>query len=328
MKIIKYFLVGSIAALTDISLFYLFAKLLGYNYLMVAFFSFIIATFENYILSIKYVFTSGIKYSKKMEISLIFIISGIAIIINQVSLYVLVEFFANDIVFSKIMATSITFFWNFIARNSFVFSESNEIEEPLLEPFLRKMRTKKVLSILKKYKNIKLLDIGCGRHYELLKAAESYIDEGYGIDCKVPDIHIGKLKTKKIKILKKLPFKDKTFDFVTMLAFLEHLDKPLIIIKEIERILKPKGKLLITVPSRYSKPLLVFFSRKLKIVSIEEINDHKKYYNFKDVEKLIKTTDLLRIDEHKYFQLFMNNFFIISKSFSKLKRIYKKNGDK
>ena len=50
MKIIKYFLVGAIAALTDISLFYIFAKLLGYNYLIVAFFSFITATFVNYIL--------------------------------------------------------------------------------------------------------------------------------------------------------------------------------------------------------------------------------------------------------------------------------------
>ena len=50
MKIIKYFLVGAIAALTDISLFYILAKLLGYNYLIVAFFSFITATFVNYIL--------------------------------------------------------------------------------------------------------------------------------------------------------------------------------------------------------------------------------------------------------------------------------------
>ena len=54
MKIIKYFFVGAAAALTDISLFYIFAKLLGYNYLIVAFFSFITATLVNYILSIKY----------------------------------------------------------------------------------------------------------------------------------------------------------------------------------------------------------------------------------------------------------------------------------
>ena len=126
MKIIKYFIVGSIAALTDISLFYIFAKLFGFNYLLVAFFSYTIATFVNYILSIKYVFKSGIRYSKNVEISLIYVISGVAIIINQVSLYILIDFFENDMVFSKMIATVITFFWNYLARNHFVFGESDK----------------------------------------------------------------------------------------------------------------------------------------------------------------------------------------------------------
>lgn len=123
MKIIKYFIVGSIAALTDLVLFYIFAKLLAYNYLIVAFFSYIIATFVNYILSIKYVFISGIKYSKNIEIRLIYIISGVAILVNQVSLYVLIDLFENDMVFSKMIAIVITFFWNYLARNHFIFGE-------------------------------------------------------------------------------------------------------------------------------------------------------------------------------------------------------------
>jgi ubiquinone/menaquinone biosynthesis C-methylase UbiE len=94
------------------------------------------------------------------------------------------------------------------------------MREPILEPFLRKIRTKKILNILKKYKNIKLLDIGCGLHYELLKEVEPYIDEGFGIDFKTPDICSGKLIIKRIKILDTLPFKNNTFDFITMLAVL------------------------------------------------------------------------------------------------------------
>ena len=127
MKIFKYFLVGSIAALTDLLLFYSFAKLLGYNYLVVAFFSFIIATLVNYILSIRYVFQSGVQFSKKYEISLIYLISGIAIIINQVSLYVLVDLLALEMILSKIIATMITFFWNYSMRNSFVFKEKERM---------------------------------------------------------------------------------------------------------------------------------------------------------------------------------------------------------
>jgi len=123
MKIIKYFIVGSIAALTDISLFYIFAKLLAYNYLIVAFFSYTIATFVNYILSINYVFQSRSKFSKKQELSLIYLVSGIAIMINQISLYILVDLLSIEIITSKVIATVITFFWNYFMRNNFIFRE-------------------------------------------------------------------------------------------------------------------------------------------------------------------------------------------------------------
>jgi len=127
MKIIKYFFVGATAALTDISLFYIFAKVLGYPYLMVAFFSFIIATLVNYLLSIKYVFQSGVKFSKKYEISLIYIISGIAIIINQISLYILIDVLTTEMILSKTISTIITFFWNYYMRNNIIFKEKEKI---------------------------------------------------------------------------------------------------------------------------------------------------------------------------------------------------------
>lgn len=312
MKIIKYFFVGVVAALTDISLFYIFAKLLGYNYLIVAFFSFIIATFVNYILSIKYVFKSGIKFSKKKEISLIYVISGIALIINQVSLYILIDLITVEITLSKVIATIITFFWNYFIRRNYIFKEDS-MKEPILESFLRKMRINKVLPIIKKYPNSKLLDIGCGFNYKFLLEVEPYISEGYGIDFKVSELKNEKIKTRQIKLDNKLPFHKNSFDFVTMLAVLEHLDHPVEIVREIERILKPEGKLILTVPSKYSKPVLKFLAYKLKIVNEEEINDHKKYYNYKDLEKLFKETDKLKIQKHRYFQFYMNNFCVAQK---------------
>ena len=317
MKIIKYFFVGGAAALTDISLFYIFAKLLGYNYLIVAFFSFITATFVNYILSIKYVFKSGLNFSKKKEISLIYIISGIALIINQVSLYILIDLITVEMTLSKVIATIITFFWNYFIRKNYIFKEDT-MKEPILEPFLRKMRTNKVLPIIKKYPNSKLLDIGCRLNYKFLLEVEPYVSEGYGIDLKVPELKNGKIKTIQIKLYDKLPFNENSFDFVIMLAVLEHLDHPIGIVKEIERILKPKGKLILTVPSRNSKPVLEFLVYKLKIVNEEEINDHKKYYNYKDLEKLFKETDKLKIQKHRYFQFYMNNFCIVKKEIYKV----------
>lgn len=124
MKIIKYSIVGSIAALTDFSLFYIFAKLLKYNYMVVAFISYAIATYINYILSTKFVFQSGTKYSKKVEISLIYLISGVAIGINQISLYLLIDVLFVEMLISKVIATAITFFWNYFLRKNFIFKEN------------------------------------------------------------------------------------------------------------------------------------------------------------------------------------------------------------
>ena len=45
-----------------------------------------------------------------------------------------------------------------------------------------------------------------------------------------------------------LEFQDSTFDVVTSNQFLEHLDEPAKVIKEMIRVLKPGGKLIVTVP--------------------------------------------------------------------------------
>ena len=51
---------------------FLFAKLLGYNYLVVGCAGFILATAVNYFLSIRFVFRSGARFSKKELNSLSF----------------------------------------------------------------------------------------------------------------------------------------------------------------------------------------------------------------------------------------------------------------
>jgi len=121
MKIFKYLSIGIVASLVDILLFSLFAKFLGFNYLIVGFFSFIIATGVNYILSIHYVFESGIKHSKKKEIILVYIISAIGLLINLSMLYLFIDFLNFEMIFSKILSAGIVFFWNYFARSVYVF---------------------------------------------------------------------------------------------------------------------------------------------------------------------------------------------------------------
>lgn len=50
--------------------------------------------------------------------------------------------------------------------------------------------------------------------------------------------------------LKKLPFKDNTFDYVLCTEVVEHTENPTRAVKEILRVAKPKGRVLITTPNR------------------------------------------------------------------------------
>ena len=123
MKIVKYFFVGGAAAVVDIGLFFLFAKLLDYNYLIVGCIGFTIATALNYFLSISFVFRSGVRFTRKTELSFIYVVSLVGLALNQMILFALVERLGAELMFSKAVATGAVFLWNFSARNSLIFRD-------------------------------------------------------------------------------------------------------------------------------------------------------------------------------------------------------------
>ncbi len=108
---------------------------------------------------------------------------------------------------------------------------------------------------LKRYlsesKDNKLLDIGCGTGIilELMKKHGS----GYGIELSALGIKM--LKQKNLNLLvqsdanRPMPFKDDVFSAITCLDVLEHLDSDFELLKEMVRICKPGGVIVITVPA-------------------------------------------------------------------------------
>ena len=118
----RYFAVGGIAACTDISLFFVFAKLMGFNYLWVAAFSFLVGTLVNYALSIRFVFDSGKKYNRRTELVLVYLISLTGLLLHQVALLFFVESLLFGLLTAKFMATGLVFSWNYLMRRSFVFA--------------------------------------------------------------------------------------------------------------------------------------------------------------------------------------------------------------
>jgi putative flippase GtrA len=127
MKILKYFFVGGAAACIDIGLFYIFAVLLDWNYQIVGTCTFILATLFNYFISIRTVFTSGIRFSKRNELILIFVISGFGLFLNQFILYLCTSWKICGLLFAKILATAGVFFWNYFMRSRYVFVQTKNV---------------------------------------------------------------------------------------------------------------------------------------------------------------------------------------------------------
>jgi putative flippase GtrA len=125
IRLIRYFFVGAASALVDIGLFIAIFAGLGLNWFVASTISFTTATVLNYFLSIRHVFESGARYVQHHELALVFLISGLGLFINQAVLYALFIIVGLNVLVSKVAATGLVFFWNFGARQKFIFGPTN-----------------------------------------------------------------------------------------------------------------------------------------------------------------------------------------------------------
>ena len=100
-------------------------------------------------------------------------------------------------------------------------------------PLTRYLRARQGLSAVKGTDSH--LDMGCGDCYFLL---HSPCAKRIGLDMRFDDdLNKGGLD-----------FPDASFDNVSMIAVIEHLEEPKRIIKEVARVLKPGGRFIVTTP--------------------------------------------------------------------------------
>jgi len=106
----------------------------------------------------------------------------------------------------------------------------------------------------------RVLDFGCGtKPYEyLFYRCDSYT----GLDTRNSGHNHKKSKVDVYFDGLKIPFPDETFDVVVSFQVLEHVPDPKLMLREIHRVLKKSGKLLITAPLIWSEHEIPFdFSR-------------------------------------------------------------------
>lgn len=182
----------------------------------------------------------------------------------------------------------------------------------LLDKFISRYRLFAVIRYIKKDDIV--LDLGCGVQHYLLTGGKNKFKFGYGLDYDIEDSQAGNLILIKHRCAGSLPVKDNFFDKVFLLAVLEHIEEKDVpgLFLEFSRILKKNGRVIITTPTPRAKPVLEFLALKLKVVTPEEVTDHKHYYLAEEIRNLAEKSGL-RIIKARCFQLGFNCLYILEK---------------
>ncbi|MBE0606175.1 MAG: class I SAM-dependent methyltransferase [Deltaproteobacteria bacterium] len=156
------------------------------------------------------------------------------------------------------------------------------------------------------------MDVGCGVFPFFL--ATTVFHEKYGVDKFVPgeleNVTEGSIQMvhHDVEAPGGLPFSDRYFDVVTMLAVFEHIDPVKLdgTIREVHRILRPGGIYLLTTPASWTAGLLRLLAWA-GLVSREEIEEHKGVYDHPKIVGILRAAgfDGDRI-ETGYFEGFAN----------------------
>jgi SAM-dependent methyltransferase len=163
--------------------------------------------------------------------------------------------------------------------------------------------------------HLRLLDLGCGYHASLLRSLLSRLAEGVGIDVAVSGEAraVPGLIFREGAIEEHLPaLPTGHFDAVTLISVLEHLAEPLAALGHCHRVLAPRGVLLVNVPTWWGKGLLEFSAFRLGTSPAAEMDDHKMYYDKRDLWPLLVRAGFRPRDIRlRYHKLGLNLFAVV-----------------
>lgn len=154
---------------------------------------------------------------------------------------------------------------------------------------------------------LKVLDLGCGYHAKNLISLSPLLEEGVGIDFRV---HPRLKKNSHIRFIEgsietSLPLVSiERFDVILMMSLLEHLREPGEILRNLWARMRPGSQLLVNVPTWQGKRFLEFSAFRLGLSPKTEMDDHKMYYDLKDLWPVLVAAgflpSLMRIKSHKF----------------------------
>ncbi len=129
--------------------------------------------------------------------------------------------------------------------------------------------------------NAKMLDAGCGHDAIVISEYSDFVKEAVGVDL-VKEFKVKPNIKTYTADLQSLPFVDNYFDLIISRNVCEHLKDPLLAFKELKRVLKPRGKIVVTTPNKYCYSSIIssLLPTSFKTVLIKKIFGRDAYDNF------------------------------------------------
>ena len=148
------------------------------------------------------------------------------------------------------------------------------------------LSTRRIVKLMKSSQVKFMGDFGCGYNADLAKPNRHLVEKMVLVDVALSqelldspefETYVGVLPD----VLGGVP--THSLNLIVMNAVLEHLDDPVATLESIRTILSPGGILFINVPSWLGKRVLEFFAFRLSLSPAEEMEDHRRYYNKREL---------------------------------------------
>ena len=191
----------------------------------------------------------------------------------------------------------------------------------------------KVLNHFKTFTPGHVLDLPCGPG-ALSKALDEMRYKVTAGDIHPEYMNIQGIKAIECNMNSQLPFKDVSFDYVVCVEGIEHTENPYNAIREISRVLKPGGKLVITTPNylnierrlkflftgSFSKPVTA--DAFINLYGRDNSSMHNSPMNYPALKLMLESSNLritsIEKEKTKRKQIFLYPFILLIRMYTRL----------
>lgn len=149
---------------------------------------------------------------------------------------------------------------------------------------------------VKSFAGLRVGDFGCGYDARFVRSVLGEVEEAVLVDVTLaPDL---RTHPRVHAVEGRLPgaldaLEDASLDVVLCISTLEHLSEPDRALRSFRRLLRPGGVCLINVPSWRGKRFLELSAFRLHLSPAEEMDDHKRYYDPRDLWPMLVAAGFL-----------------------------------